>query len=669
MYRPFRLKVKDFQSFESLSYDFQIGKAILIEGENKTDEGQATNGSGKSSFAEAIYYSLLGSSSTGKRDIKLVRKGCKQASLSLTLKNEYLKQELRIERVLFANSKSSTLDIFINGIDQKDRVASVNEGNKLILDLLDISADDLKNYYLINRKRFVSFFDSPDSSKRALLARFSNIDKIQQVAGNVDLKINDRQNKINSLNAELIAIDSRIELLKRQVEEAKSQSTFEQKKGQIFAEIDSCKARVKSIDKEVQEINVKEMVINKDIAKYEENLSQFNEKIKNLQSIDFDVKLQENSNEQAKMQEQIDKLREEKRNVIKEADGLNCDLQPILVMLQGLVVCPNCKTEFSIADKSFNPDEARQLVEDTQKAIDEMKRQAEELQLKIEREETSNAMKQLQEQRKTILAEKESNNNQILIVKKMEIPPITDKLGELARAINDCSSTRVNLFSEQATCEKKVKELERSLKELAAQTTNPDIVKWEGMIKEQETTKNGIEKEIDELDGFNHKDKLWKERINLFYVYLTNKTLAVIQSHCNHYLSAIGSDLNIQFEGFKTLADGKIKESINAVITREGQEEEDYRCFSGGEQGRLIFSTILTYQELINQRSKSGGLDFCCIDEILDAVDAQGFASFIHSLSSLDKTLFIVSQVKTDAPVENTLLIVKENGISRIYAE
>ena len=75
MYKPTKLEAKDFQSFEALSYDFEIGKAILIEGENRTDEGQKTNGSGKTSFAEMIYYLLLGSSSTGKRDLKLVRWG------------------------------------------------------------------------------------------------------------------------------------------------------------------------------------------------------------------------------------------------------------------------------------------------------------------------------------------------------------------------------------------------------------------------------------------------------------------------------------------------------------------------------------------------------------------------------------------------------------------
>ena len=59
MYIPINLKATNFQSFEKLDYDFQNGKAILIEGENRTDDGQKTNGAGKSSFNEMIHYLLM----------------------------------------------------------------------------------------------------------------------------------------------------------------------------------------------------------------------------------------------------------------------------------------------------------------------------------------------------------------------------------------------------------------------------------------------------------------------------------------------------------------------------------------------------------------------------------------------------------------------------------
>ena len=224
-------------------------------------------------------------------------------------------------------------------------------------------------------------------------------------------------------------------------------------------------------------------------------------------------------------------------------------------------------------------------------------------------------------------------------------------------------------MGESMSLTKTISELKNDFKNLSTDVKNTDIDKWKKQQEDLQKQLDALEKEIETLEGYNQKDKQWKERVNQFYVYLTNKTLTLIQSHCNHYLDSMGSDLRLKFEGFKTLADRKIKESINATISRGEETEEDYRCFSGGEQGRLVFSTILTYQELINQKSKSGGLDYLQIDEVLDQVDSMGLGLFIHSLENLDKTIYIISQVKTEAPVENTLLIVKEEGKCRICKE
>ena len=80
----------------------------------------------------------------------------------------------------------------------------------------------------------------------------------------------------------------------------------------------------------------------------------------------------------------------------------------------------------------------------------------------------------------------------------------------------------------------------------------------------------------------------------------------------------------------------------------------------------MIFSTILAFQHLINSKSKSGGLDFLFVDEILDKVDSLGMYNFTKSLEVTGKTIFLTSQVRIKEDNSNTLTIVKENGISRI---
>lgn len=444
---------------------------------------------------------------------------------------------------------------------------------------------------------------------------------------------------------------------------------YEQKKQELNSNLQSCNTRKENIEGEIATLDAELLKKDKEEADLDKKVSAFNEQIKTLQSIDYDAKLSQNSEKQAKLQEQVDKLKKQKRDIQDEAGSLSKDLQPVLVMLEGVVTCPKCKTEFSVGQEGMDVEEARQLVKETQAAIQDMEKKAQELEQKIELQSKSNDMKELQLERQSILKEKESTQNQIVRIKRLEIAPLLTLINQVQSDISKKKQQRVSLMGESMSLTRKVSELENDLKNLSTDVKNTDIDKWKKQQAELQEQLEKEEKEIETLEGYNQKDKQWKERVNQFYVYLTNKTLTLIQSHCNHYLDSMGSDLRLKFEGFKTLADGKIKESINAVISRGEETEEDYRCFSGGEQGRLVFSTILTYQELINQKSKSGGLDYLQIDEVLDQVDSMGLGLFIHSLENLDKTIYIISQVKTEAPVENTLLIVKEEGKSRIYKE
>ena len=56
---PKRLILKNFGPFESLDYDF-VHKPIAVVGENKTQDDQLSNGSGKSFLGQGLFYSIYG---------------------------------------------------------------------------------------------------------------------------------------------------------------------------------------------------------------------------------------------------------------------------------------------------------------------------------------------------------------------------------------------------------------------------------------------------------------------------------------------------------------------------------------------------------------------------------------------------------------------------------
>ena len=665
MYTPVKLTATNFQSFASLDYDFQAGKAILIEGENRTDEGQKTNGAGKSSFNEMLHYLFIGSSSTGKRDIKLVRRGQKQATLSLLLHNEYLSHDLLIERTLFSNSKSSTLEIYINGESQKKRFATVVEGNKLILELLDISQEDLKNYFLINRKRFVSFFDSPDSAKRGLLARFASLDKVTETSKNIDASIEGVQRELNNIDRELLSKRAQLEILEQEMEEARSEYNPETEINSLKAQFNQCKEREFSIAKELQIIRTQISEKSETIEQQESKLNHLNNRIKYLQGLDYQKALID-------IEQEIERVRNQAssyKSSINENDKLITDLrkalEPMLVALEGAVTCPNCKTKFLVNDDSMTVEEIEEFKKEVNESIESLNVNSLELQKKIDSIEKGKQMEALFNEKKKVRHNAERRQ---ALVQKIQalVQPYRYVVNTLLSEKETLLMKETRLRTENMSCISTKEALTERLEFLKNNPQSFNDKKWTDKINPLKETIEQLQVKEETLNKELSTLTLWKTRYIQFYAHLTNKTLSIIQSRCNHHLEKIKSDLRLKFEGFKTLADGKLKESVNAVVMRGGTEEEDFRCFSGGECGRLIFSTIMAFQDLINEKSKSGGLDLLLIDEVLDQIDAEGLRLFIKALVPIKKTIFIVSQVKTESPVENTLLIVKENGISKI---
>ena len=89
--------------------------------------------------------------------------------------------------------------------------------------------------------------------------------------------------------------------------------------------------------------------------------------------------------------------------------------------------------------------------------------------------------------------------------------------------------------------------------------------------------------------------------------------------------------------------------------------------FSAGEAARVNLATILAMQKLVNSNCDGDkGLDLLVLDEILEAVDEAGLASMFEALNSLGGTVLVVSHGNVAEGYPHKLVIVKENGESRL---
>ncbi len=174
-----------------------------------------------------------------------------------------------------------------------------------------------------------------------------------------------------------------------------------------------------------------------------------------------------------------------------------------------------------------------------------------------------------------------------------------------------------------------------------------------------------LEKQKDDQQNSITLQAQWGNNFKQFRMHLANLSLDVIEFHCNRYLEQMNSDLQVKFEGYKVLADGKIKDEITTKIIR-GQRERTYASFSGGERGRLLFASILANRHMINSTHPYGGLDFLSIDEVFEGIDSLGVNSLIKSAKQLNISVMIITHVLSDTLDSDTLLIEKVKGISKI---
>ena len=189
--KPIRMTASNFLSFKDFDYEFE-DRVVTLVGENLTEEDQGSNGSGKSSIQQIFYYSLIGSSLRGSSDKKLIRRGEKEARTHIEIWCPMRNETLYIDRVLPLKS-SSKLTIKIN--DKDVSYATVKDGNDFILKWIGISAEDLRNYFIICKEYYKSFFKASNTDRLALISRFINFNKLDGVKDIIS-------KEITKLNAE-----------------------------------------------------------------------------------------------------------------------------------------------------------------------------------------------------------------------------------------------------------------------------------------------------------------------------------------------------------------------------------------------------------------------------------------------------------------------------------
>ena len=229
-----KIIAKNFLTYEELEYDFE-NRPLQVQGRNLTDEGQASNGSGKSGLQTAIEFCITASNSRGCRDNELVTFGQSESNVQLIASCDIRKERIHINWTIKVKSsnKLSLSKQSYNGDWEEISFSNLNDGKKSIMTWFDISKEDLFNYFLINKARFKSFFESSNREKVDLINRFSDASIIEGIE-NVDT--DELQKEFNQKQTEIIQTQTRIDVITEEVEEEKIRD-FDEEYDEVIEDI------------------------------------------------------------------------------------------------------------------------------------------------------------------------------------------------------------------------------------------------------------------------------------------------------------------------------------------------------------------------------------------------------------------------------------------------
>lgn len=335
------------------------------------------------------------------------------------------------------------------------------------------------------------------------------------------------------------------------------------------------------------------------------------------------------------------------------------------MQLNKTVTCPKCSHKWIIASQN-SVEELKTWVSDYKVQIDKLNEESSKV--KVEESEVGEIISELNNLRIRLNRELQSikinqtNLERHIKSNKMAIDSYKQIIDTDTKRI-EAKHLELNEIDIDIEKLKNRNILEGSLMTLITEkiaSSNKTIISLESDINDRVVELKKYEDEYTELNQ-------WVFNFKKFFTHLANKSLKLIEQRSNKYLRMMGSNLTLVIDGYKMLADGKIKENITPTILRNGVIEGSgvFGKLSGGERVRVEFASLLGRQEILNENSSVGGLGILFVDEITEGLDPKGLDILMSSLTEINKTVLIVTHI-TPNKVHNSVLVEKVNGYSQI---
>lgn len=410
----------------------------------------------------------------------------------------------------------------------------------------------------------------------------------------------------------------------------------------------------------------------------------------------FDIKYQKVTDKINKLLDDVRNLESTNQGLKTQRTNLDKDIAELQKQLAGVIVCPNCKHEFTLAG-DIDIAETRQKMQDRQGEVNDI--------LQTIDKNNDNIIKLTEEGRETRKKQTELNDSKSdwsmkltdastsvnaiqremneassrLEVLRHEVDAVTASISNARNSffddvfdvIDQAYKTQDNIINQAElsiknaegaiqSYEESINEINHSSETDVIKTLKDSKAKYEKELDKAIDNKQKVEKKLNDY-------KLQEATFVEFKTHLANTKIDALSHITNEFLEAIGSNIRIAFSGYTVLKSGKVRDKISISLIRDGVDCGSFGKFSKGERARVNLANILALHKLTNLNCESGkGLNLLVLDEILDGTDEKGLTNIFEALNQLQITALVVTHTNIAENYPYKVVVTKHNGVSRI---
>lgn len=639
------LIIENFMAVGSTSIALDDKGLLLIQGENRDDTSQISNGAGKSTIAEALCWALYGETARGDTGDAVVNKTAGKGTavvvelsdergdcyrISRYRKHKTYKNSLRCE--LFngligeyddhtkgTDKLTQELVNKVLGCDYEVFAAAIYAGQEKMADLPSMTDKQLK--VLVEEAAGISQLQNAlDVAKKRLATA---TDEMRVIGG-----------KVSSFNARMDAAKDNLEQLEQRVGEFND--------GQ---EVKIRDLRMELADKERLFDSTKKASLMDMVAKVDTKIGSLQTQLDAVEVERTDLKRLQDSARSA--EHAFIKLNAELTSATKEALKFKHALEHIADKVGE--ECKSCGHVIEESDLAGSKAAIKTQAVDAAAVARKLK------------QDTDDAHKRYEHACSDVAAHEARMTDVSAVAATLR--DLNDKKATIQAAIRGENEKAAYIDSLKAKIDAECKR------------PNP----FREMLQKQKDAIDTMEGELIELaaerDKAQAKVDLCQEAVRVFgpagvRAHILDTVTPFLNIRTAHYLSAL-TDGNIEatWSTISTTAKGELREKF-VIEVKSKTGAESFKGLSGGEKRKVRLACAMALQDLVSSRATKPFKLFIA-DEIDHALDSSGLERLMVILDekSRDKgTVLVISHTDLRDFIRNTITVVKEKGVSRIEA-